>query len=206
MTSSDNFEDIRRYLPQYLSREAEASLFENLAQFPANIDSRMYSRLHAGSTSFFQGDGVRSMPFVNIPDPKLDSLPAMIVSNTCDISPENPRLVPMRVVYAPVFNLGKFIEALSRKFPDRQVQVSGYVESIRRQMVSNVFYLPVGSGGLGYEGIVPLDRVQNAPVAQLRTNTPPADRLFALGNYGWYLFLYKLSIHFSRIREGIERD
>lgn len=206
MRSESTFEEIRRFLPQYLSAEAELDLFAALSQFPDSIDSRMYSLRLVGENTFFQGDGVHGMPFVNLPNPKVDSLPAMVLSNTCDMSADNVRIDPIRVMYAPVYNLEKYDRALRQADPSREGKITDYVESIRKQRVSNIFYLPSGSGGLDYEGMVPLDRIQNAPVSQLRENGIPADRLFSLGDYGFYILLFKLSIHFSRIREGVKRS
>ena len=31
-------------------------------------------------------------------------------------------------------------------------------------------------------------------------------RIFSLSQYGHYLFLFKLSFHFTRMQEGIDRD
>lgn len=30
-------------------------------------------------------------------------------------------------------------------------------------------------------------------------------KIFTLSNYGFYMFLVKLSIHFTRVREGVDR-
>jgi len=32
------------------------------------------------------------------------------------------------------------------------------------------------------------------------------NRLFTLSDYGFYLFLFKLSLHLTRIREGVSRN
>jgi len=206
MTPEAEFEEIKRFLPQYLSGEAEENLFSNLSHFPDNIDERMYTRMLHKQPTFYQGDGVRGMPFINIPDPRLAPLPAMIISNTCDLSPANIRLAPLRVLYAPIFNLGKYAESLNASHRGNSSRVGGYIDAIRKQRVSNIFYLPTGSEGLDYEGYVPLDRLQNAPADILRENKIPANRLFTLGDYGFYVLLFKLSIHFSRIRENVARN
>lgn len=38
-----SFEDIKKYLPQYLSDSDARQLFSSLRDFPNNIDSRFYS-------------------------------------------------------------------------------------------------------------------------------------------------------------------
>lgn len=37
------FEEFRTYLPKYLSADAQHDLFEELKQFPENIDGRLYT-------------------------------------------------------------------------------------------------------------------------------------------------------------------
>jgi hypothetical protein len=206
MTPDDTFEEIKLFLPRYLSDDAGSDLFGALSQFPNNVDARMYTSALASTESYYQGDGVAEMPFVDLPNTEIRPLPALILSNTCDIDPSNTRLVPMRVMYAPIFRLEKFEGALRAANPGAAIGVSSYVDSIRRQRVSNILYLPPGMQGLRHEGFGPLDRIQNAPASGLHNNPVSDARLFSLSNYGFYMLLFKLSIHFSRIREKVQRE
>lgn len=45
------FEEIKKYLPQYLSVPSQENLFEELKSFPDNIDQRFYSDLLARHTT-----------------------------------------------------------------------------------------------------------------------------------------------------------
>ena len=36
------FDDLKIYLPKFLSSESESALFEGLKDFPKNLDSRIY--------------------------------------------------------------------------------------------------------------------------------------------------------------------
>lgn len=60
-------------------------------------------------------------------------------------------------------------------------------------------------GGLERDSIVFLDRVNNLPIDTLPHNEISEQRLFTLSDYGFYLFLFKLSIHFTRIRDAVSR-
>lgn len=59
---------------------------------------------------------------------------------------------------------------------------------------------------LGGEAVALLDRVNNCDAQSLNLNELTRTRLFTLGDYGFYLFLLKISIHLTRIREGVARS
>ena len=130
----------------------------------------------------------------------------MIISNTCDIDPANRRL--MRMVYAPIWNLQKYERALQKDLVQtgkrNPKSVDSHIKEIQRQRISHIFYLPKGAG-IENESIVFLDRLNNAPSDQFELESVPEKRIFTLSDYGYYLFLFKLSVHFTRIREGVSR-
>lgn len=78
------WEEIKKYLPQYLSSESTKVLFEALEQFPENIDSRLYAINLLEQDILFQGDGVKDMPIANLPDSDIYTASVMVLSNTCD--------------------------------------------------------------------------------------------------------------------------
>ena len=67
-----------------------------------------------------------------------------------------------------------------------------------------MFYLPPGLR-LEEEWIALFDKVVNHNANALNFNELLKNRLFTLSDYGFYLFLFKLSIHFTRLREGVVR-
>lgn len=205
MISEGQFEEIKRFLPQFLSAEAQRDLFRSILQFPDNLNSRMYSSALLRETEFLQGDGVKSMPFVLLPRTDFGRQPAIILSNSCDLSLDNSRLLDLRVNYAPIHKLEKYENLLRNQKPRDSNRIASHLAAIRRQEVSHLFYLPDGPGGPGYEGLVRLDTIQNASLGELSANRIPQDRLFTFSNYGQYLFLVKLSIHLTRIRDGVDR-
>ena len=101
-----SFDEIRMYLPQYLSDESQRILFKDLREFPDNMDCRLYSRPLTKDAIIYQGDGLKDMLVVNLPSSELKPLPAMVLSNTCDIDPSNKRFFSTRIVYDPIFQLG----------------------------------------------------------------------------------------------------
>lgn len=201
------FEDIKKYLPQYLSVEQTKSLYEELKQFPDNIDSRMYSTVLKDEENIFQGDGYEDMLLINLPDTNIKEGRGMILSNSCDVDTANERLTPNRLNYAPILKLDKY-EAMLNELVSRGEKaaesIQAHILDIRKQHVSNIFYLPANQT-LSCDSIVFLDRVNNLPSEHIAKSDVPSKRLFSLSNYGFYLFLFKLSIHFTRVQERVVR-
>ena len=105
-------EQIEKYLPRYLSLSAQEDLFEELKRFPENMDQRLYTINLTREQQMYQGDGYRDLLFVNLPAREIGTCPGMIISNTCDIDPANRRFMSMRMVYAPIWSLQKYRQAL----------------------------------------------------------------------------------------------
>jgi hypothetical protein len=199
---ADWFEEFRPYLPKYLSAEAQERLFKELGQFPANIDSRLYTTKLKDERTVFQGDGLARVWVSNLPDPTVREARVMVLSNTCDTAPENERLIGPRLIYCPIISLPKWEERLRQQ--DR-IPLADHLADIRAQKVSTMFYLPKNNA-LGEEAIALLDRINNCDLQKLNLDELTGTRLFTLSDYGFYMFLFKLSIHLTRIREGVLRN
>ena len=200
--------EIEKYLPQYLSKEASEHLFAELENFPENIDDRIYTNYLSDNQVIYQGDGIRGLLSVNFPDTNVGEVPAMVLSNTCDTDVENERLVESRLVYATIFQLEKYQKLLLKKYVETgsktEESITSHIDRIRKQYISHIFYLPAGEN-LEHDSIVLFDRVSNVQNTFIDRKTLPEKRLFTLSDYGFYLFLYKLSIHFTRVRENVSR-
>jgi hypothetical protein len=198
-----DFDEIKKYLPKYLSPEATEKLFQDLKDFPENIHKRLYGDVLENENDVFQGDGIVDLPVVNLPDEIVRNGKVMILSNTCDISLDNKRIFFPRIMYCPILRLSKFIEML-RKRGITNERINQFVNVIKKQEVSSIFYLPQG-GNLEEDYIAILENVNNCDIKVIQKEEIKKRRLFSLSNYGFYLFLFKLSIHFTRIREAVER-
>lgn len=204
-----SMEEVEKYLPQYLTASSTVSLFSELKQFPKNIDKRIYTSKLQNDPSIYQGDGLSNLLYVNLPSPEAKPLLGMIFSNTCDISEENKRLFDSRLAYAPIFNLEKYRRALIEKYVEsgeRTLEsIESHVDDIKKQNISQIFYLPKG-GKLDSDSFVFLDRINNLPSNYFESEEIKDNRLFSLSDYGFYIFLFKLSVHFTRVRENVQRS
>jgi hypothetical protein len=199
-----NLDDFKLYLPKFLSAESDKELFESLKNFPDNIDARLYTNYLSDTDIIYQGDGLNDMLFVNLPDPDIRPVPSMILSNTCDVDLNNVRNFPSQLVYTPIFNLEKYKETLIQKSSKTAQQIDSHIKSVKNQEITQIFYLPKVEGRVD-ESIVFFDRVCNFPNKLIKRDNLKGKRLFTLSDYGAYLFLLKLSIHFTRIQDKVER-
>lgn len=197
-----SLEDMKIYLPPYLSSSSEKELFDNLKNLSFNERS-LYANLNNDPNTIFQGDCIKNLFVVNLPDTKIEKFPnCMILSNTCDIDISNPRkfFSPM-ILYAPVFNLEKYITKL--KTIRTSIEVDNHIKAIKEQIITQILYLPKYQNLP--ESIVFLDRINNCDNGFIERENINSLRVFSLSNTGFYLLLIKLSIHFTRIKEGIDR-
>lgn len=199
-----NFDEIKIYLPKFLSAESERELFKGLKDFPRNIDERLYTTYLNDSKIIYQGDGLRNLLIVNLPNNNIQSAPCIVLSNTCDIDLQNRRNFSSQIVYAPIFNLAKYIQTLRINSSKSEQQITDHLNAIKKQEVTQIFYLPKFEGKLD-DSIVFLDRVFNMPNTLIDRENICNQRIFTLSNYGVYLFLFKLSIHFTRIQDKVDR-
>ncbi|QTA79031.1 Uncharacterized protein dnl_12780 [Desulfonema limicola] len=199
-----SIDEIKKYLPQYLSPQSEKQLFEELSSFPENIDKRFYTNVLKDEKALFQGDGIEGLLVINLPDTIVSNAPCIIISNTCDISLQNKRAFPSAVCYAPIFNLDKYREGLIKNKIKNEESANEHIKAIKMQRITQIFYLPIGAG-LKNESLIFLDRVNNCNNKAIDIEDIAKKKMFTLSNYGAWLFLLKISIHFTRIADGVDR-
>lgn len=135
-----SFEDIKKYLPQYLSDSDAKQLFLALKDFPNNIDERFYSNYSLDDNILYQGDCLKDIPAFNLPDTRTKLSQSMAISNTCDMDLHNKRLWNTRILFSQIILLEKLEKVLYQKFSEDRI--SNYISSLRKQQITNAFYLP----------------------------------------------------------------
>jgi len=199
-----DLDDLKIYLPKYLSSKEEDELIDSLRNFPNNIENKMYSDIGKETDFIYQGDGIKDLLLINFPDERVDKGNGMIVSNTCDIHEEHKRFFSPRICYTPIFNLNKYRQALLEKQVFGENNIDAHLDSIKKQQITQIIYLP-SNGTTMDDSIVFLDRINNCKNEYIDRSQLNQSRLFTLSMYGFYIFLIKLSIHFTRIRENVSR-
>lgn len=196
-------EDLKKYLPKYLSEDNYQSLLKELKSFPDNIDVRMYTSSLKDNV-IYQGDGINNMPIVDLAKGEFitKSVPVLILSNTCDMDLENTRMFPSSIMYVPIIKLSKYREVLNNSCKD-VTKIDNHINDLKQQKITQIMYLP--STGTMDDSLVFLDRIHNINNKYIDRNKLRDIRIFSLSDYGFYLFIFKLSVHFSRIQEKVNR-
>ena len=195
----DVFEQARLFLPKYLSPEQTRDLYTELSRFP-NIDSFYLDREDLRG-QLLQGDGWRGFIAINFETGDRKLVSGVIISNSCDIATENSRNIPVNILFAPLINLARYVERL-RASGKPEGQIENILNSIRSQKVTSIFYLP-GYPGVIDESLILLDDIHAQPLADFLGRERVG--LFKLSQTFFYIFIIKLSIHFSRFNEDIQR-
>lgn len=197
-----SFEDIKKYLPQYLSDSDAKQLFSALKDFPNNIDERFYSNYSLDDNILYQGDCLKDIPAFYLPDTRSKLSQSMAISNTCDMDLNNKRLWNTHILFSQIILLEKLEKALYQKFSEDRI--SNYISSLKKQQITNAFYLPK-SKNLD-EAVAFFDYTNSFDINFVDRESLKEKRLVSLSNYGFYILLLKLSIHFTRIQEKVQRN
>lgn len=195
---SESLEQFSLFLPKYLSPDQSQDLFEGLKQFPDWGRVRFYGSNSPGNTEILQSDGWRAFVVIDFHSTRQQSVRGIVLSNSCDIDLNNARYTQRRILFSPIISLEKFAALLRRSMDDDRVV--SILESIRKQRSTSVFYLPPGDIE---ESLVQLDDIHTQPLDDFLDSQPT--RLFTLSQPAFYLFLFKLSVHFMRMQEGVIR-
>lgn len=187
------------HFPPYLTPGDRHQLYEELKQFPKSFDYYWPTT----DNVILQGDGLPGFLYIYSASAGIEqkSVTGIVISNSCDIVPADDLAEDQNVLFAPIAPIDRYVERY-RAMGKTQEQVESFTDTIRKQMVTTLFYLPSYRDRLP-ESIVPLDDIRPEPVRYLYKNK--GDRIFSLSQYGFWIFLIKLSIHFTRMQEGVRR-
>lgn len=193
---TDILDTFKTFLPAYLTPEQKQDLYRELNSFPDNTN---YFLAHGYHEQLLQGDVWHGFSVVENTASGAREVKGLVLSNSCDVAIENPADRPRRIVFAPLLRLSGYKEILLRQRP--QHEVDNILLDIRRQQLTYAFYLP--AYGELEESLVLLDTVHSQPLSEFVGSG--ARKIFTLSQYGFYIFLLKLSIHFTRFQESVPR-
>ena len=192
-------EDIRVFLPHWLNAADARALWAQLKQFPRKMD--YFATSHVDG-ELLQGDAWRGFAVFRPELARLQPCVGFVLSNSCDVSPENKRALPVRAAFAPLVSVEKYIALLSGLKPAAMVQAQ--LDALRRQEVTSVMYLPPPPGGEFGESLALLDDLHSEYVHAF-LGSESRQRMFRLSQAGHYVLLLKLAIHFTRVQDGAVR-
>lgn len=193
-------EAIQDHIPKYLTAALQEELFKNLKGFPEKFN--YYWSRSPSDFEILQGDGWQGLELVDFSTREHRSVKGIVLSNSCDIAPENERDRASNIVFAPLIRLSALIELWKSSGISEEL-VEDKVRNIRLQRNTKIFYLPYGAG-LSDEYIAHLDDIHSFPASVFVENLS-RKRLFSFTTAGFYLFAIKLSVHFCRLHENVMR-
>lgn len=192
-------EQLGRQLPYYLTAPQKTELVDALSSFNHGRHVNYYISQY--ENVMLQGDCWPNLPVMDINTGERKDVKGVILSNSCDISSGNTRIVTPKIVFAPIVSLNGYLVALEEEGLTSQ-QINAKADSIRRQEITSIFYLPQAAG-LNGEAIIILDDLHSVPSDNI--NPENSEKIFTLSMVGFYIFLFKLSIHFCRMHEKVQR-
>lgn len=197
-------ETLIQQIPYYLTAEDQKVLLDELKAISCGGTAKYLLSTYRDSFKemMLQGDGWRGFQLFLFETGERRSVRGIVLSNSCDVDLNNPREVPARVIFAPLVKLAAF-KALLNASGIGADRVDDKIAAVKAQKTSNIFYLPAG-GVLEEDYIVRFDEAHNMPVAA-HTASSDREKLFTLSNTGFYMLVFKLSVHFCRLQEKVNR-
>ena len=202
-------------LPPYLSNSDKNRLKDGLAQFfdPAHRQkTKQYDNFYLKEPPafFMQGDIINSL-LVYDWDFKNGTYftgyaPVILVSNSCDVTLKESSLLEKEALFAPIIPLNEFFEDL-RGDGYSEDNIASIHTNLKHQTFSNLFYLPPNPID-NREFVVFFDKIFWHPSERVQEKSCKIDeeRFLSLDNFGFYLFICKISYHFCRVPEESERS
>jgi len=192
-------EDAQVYLPDYLTSNEKVDLYAGLRSFPDNFN---YYSFMPDNKMWMQGDTWKGFVVINYQTARRKKVSGIILSNTCDVYREHHLPPNTNIIFSPIINLDKYLQML-RGAGKTTSQVNSLAQAIRKQRVTYIFHLPRIANKLT-ESIALLDDIHVQPLNDFIENNK--SMRFRLSQQGHYIFLIKLSMHFTRLYEGTGRS
>jgi hypothetical protein len=195
---------LRQQIPYYLTAApAQKGLLAELQKLIEGADKGYFipTGYDGYTDEMLQGDGWRGFQIFSFNSGNIHHARGIVLSNSCDVSSENRRVLPPNVTFAPIVKMAKLVERFKAYGLDGE-KVASRLKDIKAQRVTNMFYLPA-DGLLDEDHVALLDDLHSIPIDVHRQS---AEKLFTLSMAGFYLFVFKLSVHFCRLHENVDRS
>lgn len=187
--------------PYYLTAERKEGLEEALKDFPDNMNYYLNNN-SLFESELLQGDAIYGLRIINYDTLEARNVKGVLLSNSCDLDLSNNRDYRLKATFAPLIKLKNYENLLLKNGTSKQ-KVESKIQAIRHQELTNVFYLPPFCSSED-EYIVLLHDIHSIPIDTIDLEGQN-QKAFTLSQAGFYMFLFKISIHFCRFHENIER-
>lgn len=139
MNQSSLLEELRVFLPKFLSEAEHHQLVDELGTFPTA--SAFYLPHEMKEPQILQADGWRGFLIADIQSGERKHVSGVVLSNSCDIDLSNKRTLLPRVIFSPLISVAAYRARLSSSgMADHRIE--DQLRAIREQTVTNIFHLP----------------------------------------------------------------
>jgi hypothetical protein len=192
-------DDFRRQIPEYLTDSKKDKLTQELLAF--NSSSSPLYTTHF-EHDLLQGDVWSGFEILDFESGARRWIRGIVLSNSCDVSDDNLRHLPASLIIAPILKMSRLADRLKAAGISSD-RIESKLRAIENQQVTNMFYLP-SSSCLSEAHVALLDQTFSVPYPAFKQRKEK-NKEFSLNLLGFYLLVFKLSVHFCRLQENVDR-
>lgn len=184
------------------------SFIKSMKELPVIKNDRFYRSYPEYANIILQADVISDLPVVALPDTTItNAAAALVFSSSCDIDVRNDRMHSPALLYSPIISTKQYEKSLHAELnanndSEKASEISRRLKDVREQKITQLFYLPPGPG-MNEEMLVSFDAIQNIDNESIDRNTINTRKLLSLSSYGWYIFLFRLSVFFNRMSDEV---
>jgi hypothetical protein len=182
------------HIPKAIPKDIKDML---LAAFGKDEIGKIHNNFYTNTSEhdFFQGNAINNAMFVSLPNRKIADHPVLVLSNPCDTDLRNEHNRFPKITYCAVKSFSGFKDNLEQHSGMSVDEINSYMENVKAQLVSDLLYLPIGSGA-AEERVAIFSETASCDLGHYIKNQPIVTTRLAQKAY--YLLLTKISIHFLR--------
>lgn len=145
-------DNLKRQLPHYLTPRDHQIILEDSEKISRGnvVNYFLNPNRNNFETEMLRGDGWKGLQIFKFNTGKWDFVKGIVLSNSCDIDPQNSRDIRTRVIFAPLAKLSGYEKILNEKNIDRKA-TKQKIQSIRSQKAADPKYenkfLSMNDGG-----------------------------------------------------------
>ncbi|MUH04040.1 hypothetical protein [Commensalibacter melissae] len=205
----NDFQIFSDYLPNYLTDATRRSLQKDLKKFLSNEEISENPFINNKEQHFLQGDILQNVPFPYWSNNKFNTYNqntlCILLTNTCDMDISNKRPYSIDCTLAPILRYSKLKKLLQKqKFSNEKI--NQFQENLKKYQITNFFYLPIDNDARYCPhddgSIIALDKAFSLPRRLLKLD----QRVKTLNQFFSYLLLFKMSVHFCRFHDKVDRN
>jgi hypothetical protein len=192
---------LKDQIPYYLTKPQKEALAAGLSEFEKTLTITPFS-IAKYAKNILQGDSWSGFEIFLFADGSRRNIRGLILSNSCDLDRQNKRDLATNITFVPLIRLSRYCENLtSHGIAEARIQQS--IKDIKAQKITSLFYVPK-TDGIEEESIAILSDAHTMPLDAFES-APKRKKLLTLSQVAFYLFIFKLSVHFCRMHENVER-